>query len=239
MAQESDLPEGDSGLPAEQDSLGADEAARRRVMEFDGSLVGCEHQDSAREDAAIAESANIVDGWEKADPLTREHMLDRVGREMMAVHESPPPELQTVTMEPNERGRYIDEDFRIEVNEKFVENPDPTDGLTTYLHEFRHAEQAYEVQKSHGPMAGDVNPQRAAELEANQGDGYIDPNDDYDAYRGQISEVDARKSGDTTAGEILEQRDVLRATRMPETPDLMTSDETAAWRLSAEDQPEK
>lgn len=237
MAQENDQPEDDQVQPVEQDRLGADEAARHRARQSDSSLTHCEHDDAKAEASAVADSARLLNRWERSDPLTRKYLLDGVGREMMTAHEAPPPELQAKEMPPEQLGKYVDDDFRIEINQELLKLDDPKDGLDTYLHEFWHAEQAYEVQRSHGPMFNDVDLQRASALEANQGERYINPEDGFDDYVHQITEADARAFAERTSNDVLAEREALRGTERPEQTEPTTPDEVAAWRIAADEQP--
>jgi hypothetical protein len=201
-------------------------------MEFDPRLTECEHQDAERLQAAESASAKIIDQWDRtADPRVRERLLNDVGREMMKVHEAPPPELHPKEMRPGELGAYSDDDFRIDANRELLQKDDPTDGLETYLHEYRHAEQAYEVQKSHGPMRPSVNTERAAALEVNQSD-YISPTEARVDYERQLLEDDAEAFAKSTGAEILKDRDALRGGDRPNPPAGASGDEVAAWRLS-------
>ena len=234
MAQENDQPEDDQVQPVEQE-LGADDAARHRARQFDPSVTECEHDDPKAEAAAVADSARLLDRWEQSNPLTRKYLLDGVGREMMTAHEAPPPELQAKEMPPEQLGRYLDDDFRIEINQDLLKQDDPKDGLDTYLHEYRHAEQAYEVQKSHGPMFNDVDLQRAAAIQANEKD-YITPEEDFSHYERQLLEADARQFAERTSNDVLAEREALRGTERPEQTEPTTPDEVAAWRISADEQ---
>jgi hypothetical protein len=182
-----------------------DEAARHRGLETDQDPKSCGHHDAGREAAAEANSASVLERWEHADPATRTYLLDRVGREMMTVHEAPPPELEPKELAPELRGQYVDEAFRIDINRDLLKKADPKDGLETYLHEYRHAEQAYEVAKSRGSMAHDVNASRASLLAANDRH-YIVPEESFEKYRQQISEADARQFSERTAKAILNNR---------------------------------
>src|SRR5882762_3766426 len=107
-------------------SMGADDVAQRRVVEFDGGVTECEHA-TVDDAAAVIESAKAIEQWDHtSDSTVREQLLDRVGREMMTVHEAPAPELHDKELEPQLYGAYIDEDFRIDINSKLLERDDPT-----------------------------------------------------------------------------------------------------------------
>jgi len=237
MGHENELKDDERPEPVEVDRGGADDAAQRRSKEFDASLTECEHHDIDRDKSAAAATARIIDQWDKtSDPRVRERLLDDVGHEMMKVHEAPPPELHPKEMVREQLGAYIDQDFRTEINRDLLKQDDPTDGLDAYLHEYRHAEQAYEVQKSHGPMARAGNTERATALEFNETH-YISPEDGQSDYERQLLEVDAERFAESGTTEILSNRDALRAEGRSEAPRPETADEVAAWRLAA-DEPE-
>jgi len=162
----------------------------------------------------------------------------------MSAHEAPPPELQAKEMLPGQLGKYVDNEFRIEINQDLLKQDDPKDGLETYLHEFRHAEQAYEVQKANSVMWRDVDLQRANAVKANSGEHYIPPPEegqaDYDSrfaeYERQFNEADARQFAERMSNDVLAERKALRGTERPEQTEQMTPDEVAAWRISADEQ---
>src|ERR1039458_4038949 len=114
----------ESGEQIEQAQLDANEAARRRVLEYDEPVLDCEHaEDSAAEAVVVDRSARIMERWEEAkDPLVREKLLDGVGREMMNVHEVPPAPLYPKQMADNELGAYTDRDFRTDMHERELEH---------------------------------------------------------------------------------------------------------------------
>jgi hypothetical protein len=211
--ERNDQPEDDQVADDQQDVADADDVGRRRVTEFDARLTECEHT-GVDDSAAMVASAKAIERWEEA-PAEREWILRHVGGEMMTVHEAPPPELQVKEMPAELRGEYNDEDFRIDENARLVGQSDPHDALETYLHEYRHAEQAYEVQASHGALAHRVDAVRSAEVEFNT-QHYIDGRDDYPNYRGQLMEADARAFAEATTAKILQERDALRAAEVAE-----------------------
>lgn len=191
----------------------ANDAARRRVLEYNESLLNCEHsENSAAEAAAVDKSARIMEAWDRTnDPILREKLLDSVGREMMKVHEAPPAPIYQKQMADNELGAHSDGDFRTDMNDQQLKQDDPRDALETYLHEYRHVEQNYEAQKSRGAMAHSVDLERAAAVEYNlEPAHYINGRANQDAYERQLVETDAERFGTTTAKEILERREELR-----------------------------
>jgi hypothetical protein len=238
MFSEHDRSEGiESGEQIEQAQLDANDAARRRVLEYDESVLDCEHaENSAAEAVAVDRSARIMERWEETkDPLVREKLLDRVGREMMNVHEAPPAPLYPKQMADNELGAYNDRDFRTDMNERQLEQDDPRDALETYLHEYRHVEQNYEAQKAQAALAHSVDPERAAAVGYNlEPRHYIDGRQDMDAYQKQLVETDAERFGTTTAKEILERREELRQNELLGAPFGTDADRIARERLIAE-----
>jgi hypothetical protein len=218
----------------EPDRCDGDEAARRRVLDFEPRRIDCEHAE-ANSTAAVNESARSIDRWDKtSDPLERHYLLDQVGRQMMTVHEAPPPELHEKEMPPELHGQYVDKDFRMEINSELLKRDDPQDALDTYLHEYRHAEQAYEVQASHGSLSHRVNPDRTSDLEFNDAH-YVDYTDSQRDYERQLLEVDARTFADETTAEILRQRDALRAAEGRDLAPPIHGDEIASRRVAEAD----
>ena len=243
MFRENDQPENADAQQIEQQVLDSNDVARRRLMEYREDPQNCEHMDDAQaEAAAVDRSARIMDHWETKDPLVREKLLERVGREMMTVHEAPPAPLNSKEMAPNELGAHIDRDFQTDFNKSQLREDDPKDALETYLHEYRHVEQHYEIQKSHGFGRESVDPERASALEYNR-DHYIEPPKDYTqpgadrlqaAYEGQLVEADANRFASTTANNILERRRGLHDMDLKESLVTSDGDATARHRLAAE-----
>jgi len=238
MFSEHDQSEGiEAGEQIEQAQLDANDAARRRVLEYNESLLDCEHTDNlAAEAAAVDRSARIMDGWDQTkDPVFREKLLDNVGREMMHVHEAPPAPIYRKDMPDNVLGAYNDRDFSTDINERQLKQDDPRDALETYLHEYRHIEQNYEAQKSRGAFYHDVNPERAAAVEYNlEPTHYIDGGQNQEAYQKQLVETDAERFGTTTAKEILERREELRQHELRGAQFGSDADHIARERLNAE-----
>lgn len=142
--------------------------------------------------------------WKEADPLERKYMLDGVGRELMLENDAPAPPLYTERFDdPRLMGQYRDEDFRIEIKEDLLEQSDPHDAVDTYLHEYRHAWQDYEVQKSRGGFAPESELARDRALEQSL-DSYVDPSVDERGYREQLAERDAREFASKFTDEIID-----------------------------------
>lgn len=235
MLKENDQPEAADAQQPEQEQLDSNDLARRRVMEYKDDLLNCEHSGDDRADAAAVDhSAQILEQWETTkNPMARRSLLEGVGREMMMVHEAPPGPINVKEMPRNELGAYHDEDFRTDVNDWQVKQDDPRDALVTYLHEYRHAEQHYEVLKSHGFGRKSVDLERSSAIEFNENH-YIRPEDDQAAYERQLEETDAERFGTTTTNEILERRDELRAADKSNSPVTSDGDAIADRRLAAE-----
>jgi hypothetical protein len=231
MEKENDSSEALGMKPAEQTMSRPEEAARLRIREDQAQSVQCEHSASDREAYAIERSARLIDEWEVSKPLVREKILERVGREMMDVHEAPPPPIHSKEMKPGALGANRDGEFIIDMNSDLFEQPNPKDALETYLHEYRHAEQRYEVLKSHGALRHSVDIDRAMALEESF-DKYIKPEVDGAAYRRQIVEADAEQFGVSATEGILEQRDFIRHVASQRASS--ESDFIAAERLDAE-----
>jgi hypothetical protein len=238
MYSEHDGCEGiEAGEHLEQAQLDANDAARHRVLEYSESLLDCEHAENlAAEATAVDRSARIMEGWEQTqDSVLRNKLLDRVGREMMKVHEAPPAPLYPKQMADNELGAYTDHDFRMNINDRQLKQDNPRDALETYLHEYRHIEQNYEAQKSRGAMAHSVDRERAAAVEYNlEPAHYINGRANQDAYERQLVETDAEKFGTTTAKEILERREEHSQHERPATPFVGDADQITRERLAKE-----
>jgi hypothetical protein len=205
---ENDRPDSAEMLPAEQQQLDSNDIARKRVLEYKEDLLKCEHANNTEAEAdAVDRSAQIIEQWDKVkDPSARQALLEGVGREMMAVHEAPPERLIVKDMPHDVLGVTKDEDFETDLNEWQLAEDNPKDALETYLHEYRHAEQYYEIQRSHGAAIESVNPERSSAVEYNLGpDHYVHPEDDQRVYEQQLVEQDAEAFGTKTAEEILER----------------------------------
>lgn len=243
MLRENDQPENPEAQAIEQVQVDPNDAARRRMIEFRDDELDCEHTSAAQaEQAAVDHSARLMEQWDESDPVKNRYLLERVGREMMDVHEAPPPPVYPKEMPPNELGGHIDEDFRIDMNERLLQEDNPADALSTYLHEYRHAEQHYEVQKSHGVGRQSVDAERSADLEYNQ-DNYIHPpehSSQPDAeriqadYEAQLLETDSNRFADRMTAEILERRDELRASDGGDSSITSDADAIAQRRLASE-----
>jgi hypothetical protein len=158
---------------------------------------------------AARRCGDFEERWRDADPNERRYMLENAGRRLMDEYEAPPPPIYSEQFD-NDRlmGQYRDEDFRIDLNEHSLENSDPHDAVDTYLHEYRHAWQNYEVQKSHGALAHETDQAEVRAMESSL-DEYVDPSVDEAGYREQLAERDARDFASEHVSEVLaaEQRE--------------------------------
>jgi len=220
MPESDDRPELTGTQPTEQELPNGNEAAHRRLIEDQDNLLTCEHSGDAQREAAVDRSAQIMEQWEKTkDPGVRSVLLEKVGREMMDVHEAPAPPIHVKELGPGVLGKYYDREFRMELEKSQLEQDNPKDALETYLHEYRHAEQSYEVQKSHGVGLASVNTERAAAME--QGDG-------------NLRDLDAESAGVAEATEIRERMEELRGLDHSDLPPASQGDAIAQRRLAAE-----
>jgi hypothetical protein len=136
-------------------------------------------------------------------------MLEDAGRRLMDEYEAPPPPIYPERFADDRlMGQYSDENFRIDLNEHSLENNDPHDAVDTYLHEYRHAWQNYEVQKSHGALAHETDQAEVRAMESSLHE-YVDPSVDEVRYREQLAERDARDFASEHSIEVLaaEQRE--------------------------------
>lgn len=150
--------------------------------------------------------AEAAERWPEADPAERQHLLDPIGESLTRAFEAPAPPVSPERFDnPGLLGRYDDEHFRIEMNDRLFEAPDPSRALDTYLHEYRHAAQSYEIAKSQGALAHEVNVGEALAFERNRSE-YVDPVDDFEGYWSQPIERDAREFSATLRNEIAADR---------------------------------
>ena len=152
---------------------------------------------------ATRRGGDFEERWGAADPNERKYMLEDAGRRLMDEYEAPPPPIYPERFDDDRlMGQYRDEDFRIDMNEDLLENSDPHGAVDTYLHEYRHAWQNYEVQKSHGAMARETDQAEARAMESSL-DEYVDPSVDEARYREQLAERDARDFASEHSDEVL------------------------------------
>lgn len=158
---------------------------------------------------AAAERLNQIEWlkpetWGQLDEYQRRVALDLAGRELADVYHCPePPVLFDDAGDPNLRGEYRDDDYYIKVNraaevdyDKLL-GDDATEALRTYAHEFRHSYQVEQATRYDKPQFRNLvdNPGTAKEWSENLRD-YKAPDEDYDVYRNQPVERDARGFAD-------------------------------------------
>lgn len=152
---------------------------------------------------ALGRDSDFALRWREADPVTRRYMLDGLGRDLILEHEAPAPPVFAESFEDQRLlGQYCDEDFRIDLNERLLENSNPHEALDVYLHEYRHAWQHYEVEKSHGALAHETDLPTVRAMEESL-DNYVDPSVDEQRYRDQLAESDAREFASRCSDEVI------------------------------------
>lgn len=159
-------------------------------------------------DAIRRKGAEELRTWESSQPEERRRQLESLGEHLGRAMEAPVPPIHEKPFE-NERllGQYDDENFRIEMNGKLFDDADPRPALEAYLHEYRHAAQAYEITKSHSSLAREADG-RSPEWERNSRE-YVEPEQSEEAYFRQPLEEDARAFAGHLSHEILRERDHL------------------------------
>jgi hypothetical protein len=175
-------------------------------------MLKCEHTGDPQASAdAIENSARIIQDWEgirdEPDKVERRiQMLDQVGHEMEGVHGALPERINATKMNhPDLFGQY--HDGQIDINDWQLKMDDPAFALDTFLHEYRHAEQDYEVRNAGADW---VNGDRESAIAYNS-DHYIDWEEDREGHAAQLVERDAGRFGGEAAHEILLERDLLRS----------------------------
>ena len=160
-----------------------------------------------QEQEALEASAEELRQWESSDAVERRYELERVGHHFQETHEAPAPPIYPEQFDdPRLMGKYVDEDFRIEMREDLFGQEDPRNALETYLHEYRHAAQYYDVERSQGALAHEVDRDRTAAIEDSL-DRYVSPGEDEQGYFDQLAERDAREFAERETDRILELRD--------------------------------
>ncbi|HPO14825.1 MAG TPA: hypothetical protein PLI09_15395 [Candidatus Hydrogenedentes bacterium] len=140
------------------------------------------------------------DKWQTLSPTERRVALEYAGRSLRDAYQCPDPPLIPEDFPEYDGkmllGQYKDGDYDIEMNEKILDGKDAGEALTTYCHEFRHAYQHEMVQRydsgtfRHLVHDKDAAAQWSRNLNRN---GYQSPEVDFEKYRDQPVEEDARK----------------------------------------------
>lgn len=160
-----------------------------------------------QEQEALEASAEELRQWENTDAVERRYELERVGQHFQEAFDAPAPPIYPENFEdPRLMGKYVDEDFRMEMQEQLLEQKDPRDALDTYLHEYRHAAQHYDVERSHGALAHEVDLDRTTEIEGSL-DQYVSPDEDERAYFDQLAERDASSFAERMTERVLDERE--------------------------------
>lgn len=151
------------------------------------------------------------DHWKELDTDEKAHVLNSVGNILSEVYGVPrPPLLVKDLVNPHAQGSYGDgyvlnqqadsvegADYGIQLNEAGEREQgklfgdDAALALETYAHEFRHSYQAEQVLRMRKPPFRNLvdNPEAARHWQHK----YIPPHVDFESYRNQPVEVDARQ----------------------------------------------
>jgi hypothetical protein len=140
------------------------------------------------------------DKWETLSPTERRVALEYAGRSLRDAYQCPDPPLIPESFPEYDGktllGQYKDGDYDIEMNERILDGKDAEEALRTYCHEFRHAYQHEMVQRyDSGTFRHLVHDKDAAEQWSHNlnGNGYQRPEVDFEKYREQPVELDARQ----------------------------------------------
>ena len=168
--------------------------------------------------------------WKKFDLVEKKVALNLSGKALMKAYDHPNPPLFTEKAESQALGEYGDgwsynktagSDYGIRMNEEGIRGTnqklfgdDPRVALETYAHEFRHS---YQCEQAHALDQGlkSDDPIKAKEWSGNLGENYkqapdaelakSDPDryfSEYEAYRNQPVEKDAREFGRRISSEL-------------------------------------
>ena len=189
--------------------LSPDEAARLKIKGADAAFEPV--PDQLRKESAVRSIRDLEDfspeKWREMSMERRRVALNRAGRALMDAYDCPNPPLitrelpeddRTVTLGEYEDGATIHNlqgDYALRVNEKLLQDDDPREALKTYIHEFRHAYQSEMATRYEKPQFRNWvhEPEAAAKWsEARRGGTYVRPEEDYEKYRRQGVEQDAR-----------------------------------------------
>lgn len=144
--------------------------------------------------------------WADADAPTRRALLDEVGRRLMSAYETPAPDALDMKFPEDENGvlcgSYSDEDWRLAINEKLLEQDDVREAIRTYMHEFRHAYQREMVTRWENGFEHLIHDRELAREWREGFDNYTDPNSDYEAYLRNPVERDARSFAERMVNEL-------------------------------------
>lgn len=130
--------------------------------------------------------------WDKLDREARLQVLYTVCVRQAEAWNIPTPKLDTARLNETTRGNYSFQQDRIRINKDFLAQCSSDQAVQTALHELRHAYQHWIVEAWHrDPVAYKEVESYARQLE-DCFDSYIDGEQDYESYRAQFCEEDAR-----------------------------------------------
>jgi len=144
------------------------------------------------------------EAWSQLDEYQRRVALDLAGRELSeAYHHPKPPVMISDQGDETTLGVYDDSDYGIfmnragEANNEKLLGDDPELALRTYAHEWRHSYQWEQATRWEKPQFMRLidDPDQAMQWSENIRN-YKEPDEDYDAYRNQSVERDARNFAD-------------------------------------------
>ena len=152
---------------------------------------------------AAGERLRQLDGlkeenWRELDSHGRIAVMNDVGREVGRIYDQPTPPLYAEQLPVEQRGDYVDEDYRIRMNSEGISpgdgflSDDPRVALETYLHEFRHSYQYEQMLRWDGPFRHLVDEGAEADNWSSNFKNYNSPENGFNEYYNQSVEADAR-----------------------------------------------
>jgi hypothetical protein len=176
--------------------------------------------------AAAAESIEKIDDlkperWRELTPQRRTLALQQAGRSLRDAYDCPDPPLMPRDFPEYNDGKILlgfyqdgatldhpNSDYVLRLNEKLLHHDDPSKALETYSHEFRHAYQSEMATRYEKPQFRNLvhDKDAAAKWSENfRAGSYKHPADDFDQYREQIVEKDAREFAKKLVNRIYEK----------------------------------
>lgn len=144
--------------------------------------------------------------WRELSPERRKIALEHAGKALRDAYECPDPPLMprdfpeydgSVLLGVYRDGASIDNlkgDYDLSLNEQLLHNDDPRHALDAYCHEFRHAYQSEMASRyDKGQFRNMVHDTEAAARWSENFRDYKNPSKEFDQYREQIVEKDARE----------------------------------------------
>ena len=182
-----------SWIDAALDWLGIDKYGR------DYEDPGMERE-QARNDLIRSEVENMVGRkypkimWDHATLEEKEKMLNDFMHDLNRIYGiNISKDVEFYRDEPNSLGFYRDSERRVFINENAIEQWGYEEMMNTVVHEMRHA---YQHEAVRNPGRFEVSEETVRSWEGNFGPNYIDPDDDWNAYRHQPVEEDAHDIAD-------------------------------------------